>query len=145
MRSFRRLAYGFAMLLAVIGCILLYVTRDSLGLLFGASQEVNIEVAEIIPIFLVSVPFVAVTRVTTASFYASEKSALSYVLTFVEPVLMLVLMLLLPPLLGGQVMIWWSTVFARILSAVLALALKSYVDRHDRLLHPSRGQTVSAC
>ena len=143
MRSFRRLAYGFAMLLAVIGCILLYVTRDSLGLLFGASQEVNIEVAEIIPIFLVSVPFVAVTRVTTASFYASEKSALSYVLTFVEPVLMLVLML--PPLLGGQVMIWWSTVFARILSAVLALALKSYVDRHDRLLHPSRGQTVSAC
>ena len=93
MRSFRRLAYGFAMLLAVIGCILLYVTRDSLGLLFGASQEVNIEVAEIIPIFLVSVPFVAVTRVTTASFYASEKSALSYVLTFVEPVLMLVLML----------------------------------------------------
>ena len=69
----------------------------------------------------------------------------SYVLTFVEPVLMLVLMLLLPPLLGGQVMIWWSTVFARILSAVLALALKSYVDRHDRLLHPSRGQTVSAC
>ena len=145
MRSFRRLAYGFAMLLAVIGCILLYVTRDSLGLLFGASQEVNIEVAEIIPIFLVSVPFVAVTRVTTASFYASEKSALSYVLTFVEPVLMLVLMLLLPPLLGGQVMIWRSTVFARILSAVLALALKSYVDRHDRLLHPSRGQTVSAC
>lgn len=145
MRGFRRLAYGFAMLLAVIGCILLYVTRDSLGLLFGASQEVNIEVAEIIPIFLVSVPFVAVTRVTTASFYASEKSALSYVLTFVEPVLMLVLMLLLPPLLGGQVMIWWSTVFARILSAVLALALKSYVDRHDRLLHPSRGQTVSAC
>ncbi len=145
MRGFRRLAYGFAILLAVIGCILLYVTRDSLGLLFGASQEVNIEVAEIIPIFLVSVPFVAVTRVTTASFYASEKSALSYVLTFVEPVLMLVLMLLLPPLLGGQVMIWWSTVFARILSAVLALALKSYVDRHDRLLHPSRGQTVSAC
>ena len=145
MRSFRRLAYGFAMLLAVIGCILLYVTRDSLGLLFGASQEVNIEVAEIIPIFLVSVPFVAITRVTTASFYASEKSALSYVLTFVEPVLMLVLMLLLPPLLGGQVMIWRSTVFARILSAVLALALKSYVDRHDRLLHPSRGQTVSAC
>lgn len=36
---------------------------------------------------------------------------------------MLVLMLILPPLSSGQIMIWWSTVFARILSAVLALLL----------------------
>ena len=44
---------------------------------------------------------------------------------------MLLLMLLLPPLFGGRVMIWWSTVIARILSAILALLLKSHVDRHD--------------
>ena len=113
-------------------CIYLkYLTRGSLGLLFGTSDDVNREVAKIIPVFLVSVPFVAITRVTTASFYASEKSALSYVLTFIEPVLMLIFMLILPPLFGGQVMIWWSTVIARILSAVLAFILKSYVDRHD--------------
>ena len=30
---------------------------------------------------------------------------------------------------GGQIMIWWSTVFARILSALLALILKRCVDR----------------
>lgn len=34
---------------------------------------------------------------------------------------MLVFMLILPALFGGQVMIWWSTVFARIVAAVLAL------------------------
>ncbi len=131
LKNIRRLAYAFAMLLAVIGCVVMYLTRGSLGLLFGTSNDVNVEVAKIIPIFLISVPFVAVTRVTTASFYASEKSALSYLLTFIEPVLMLLLMLLLPPLFGGQVMIWWSTVIARILSAILALLLKSHVDRHD--------------
>ena len=131
LKSIRRLAYAFAMLLAVIGCTIMYLIRGNLGLLFGASNDVNVEVAKIIPIFLVSVPFVAVTCVTTASFYASEKSALSYLLTFIEPVLMLSLMLLLPPLFGGQVMIWWSTVIARILSAILALLLKSHVDRHD--------------
>ena len=27
-----------------------------------------------------------------------------------EPLLMFVLMLILPPLFGGQIMIWWSTV-----------------------------------
>ena len=46
-------------------------------------------------------------------------------------VFMLVLMLILPPLFGGQVMIWWSTVWARILSAVLAVVLKRYVDRKE--------------
>lgn len=140
LKSIRRLAYSFAMLLAIIGCIIMYLTRGSLGLLFGASNEVNTEVAKIIPIFLVSVPFVAIVRVTTASFYASEKSALSYVLTFIEPILMLTLMLILPPLFGGQIMIWWSIVIARILSAILALILKSHVDRHDLSAIPLRGR-----
>lgn len=140
LKSIRRLAYSFAMLLAIIGCIIMYLTRGSLGLLFGASNEVNTEVAKIIPIFLVSVPFVAIVWVTTASFYASEKSALSYVLTFIEPILMLTLMLILPPLFGGQIMIWWSIVIARILSAILALILKSHVDRHDLSAIPLRGR-----
>lgn len=140
LKSIRRLAYGFAILLAIIGCVVMYLTRGNLGLLFGASYEVNTEVAKIIPIFLVSVPFVAIVRITTASFYASEKSVLSYVLTFIEPLLMLVLMLILPPLFGGQIMIWWSTVIARILSAVLALVLKSHVDRHDLSDIPLSGQ-----
>lgn len=140
LKNIRRLAYGFSLILAVVGCIIMYLTRGNLGLLFGASSEVNIEIAKIIPIFLVSVPFVAINRVTTASFYATEKSAFSYVLTFIEPFLMLVLMLILPPLFGGQIMIWWSTVIARILSAVLALILKSHVDKHDLSDIPLRGR-----
>lgn len=87
LKSIRRLVYTFAMLLAVVGCVIMYLMRGSLGLLFGTSGDVNTEVARIIPIFLISVPFVAVTHVTTASFYASEKSAISYLLTFIEPVL----------------------------------------------------------
>jgi len=80
-------------------------------------------------IFLVSVPFVAVNRITTSSFYATEKNIFSYILTFIEPLLMLILMFILPSLFGGQIMIWWSTVLARIISAVMALVLKHHVDR----------------
>lgn len=127
----RKLAYGFAMLLSLTGCILLYLTKDRLGVLFGASTSVNAEIAKIMPVFLVSVPFVAILRITTASFYATEKSMFSYILTFIEPLFMFVLMLVLPPLYGGQVMIWWSTVFARILSALLAVLLKNYVDKKE--------------
>lgn len=134
LRFIRKLAYGFAMLLSIIGCLVMYLTRDSLGLLFGASLEVNAEIAKIMPIFLVSVPFVAINRITTASFYATDKSAFSYILTFIEPLFMLILMFILPPLFGGQVMIWWSTVLARILSAVLAFILKRRVDKEEMAL-----------
>ncbi len=129
LKQTRKLAYGFALFLSLIGCVIMYLTKGSLGLLFGASDYVNTEIAKIMPVFLVSVPFVAILRITTASFYATEKSAFSYVLTFIEPLFMLVLMLILPPLFGGQAMIWWSTVFARILSALLAIILKNQADK----------------
>lgn len=131
LRSIRRLAYGFAILLALISCVILFAARDLIGVLFGSSHEVNLEITRIMPVFLVSVPFVAVTRVTTASFYATEESVLSYILTYIEPVLMLVLMLILPPLFGGQIMVWWSTVIARIIAAALALILKRAADRRN--------------
>ncbi len=130
-KRIRTLAYEFALLLSAIGCIIMYLTRESLGLLFGTSKQVNTEIANIMPVFLVSVPFVAVLRITTASFYATEKSMFSYVLTFIEPLFMLVLMIILPPLFGGQIMIWWSTMLARILSALLAVILKNHVDKKE--------------
>ena len=62
-------------------------TSINIGGVFGASYEVSIEISKIVPIFLVSLPFVAITRIATAGFYATEKSGLSYILTFIEPVL----------------------------------------------------------
>lgn len=85
--------------------------------------------AETLLIFLIAIPFIAVNRVTTASFYATEKSTFAYMLTYIEPVAMLVFMLILPPLFGGQIMIWWSATCARIVSAVLAVILKWYVKK----------------
>lgn len=98
LRSIRSLAYGFSLLLSAAGCAIMYMWRDKIGVLFGASLEVNMEVARIIPIFLVSVPFVAIARITISSFYASKKTVLAYFLIFIESVLMLIFMLFLPPL-----------------------------------------------
>ena len=123
LKQTKALAYEFAMALAVVGAVLIYLLRGKIGLLFGSSAEVNAGVIAVMPIFLVSVPFDAITRVSTAAFYATEKSVLSYVLTFIEPVIMLALMFVLPPLLGGQIMIWWSAVFAKIMMAVISIVL----------------------
>ncbi len=126
LKDIRKMAYIFAVVLAVIGAVIMYISRTKIGILFGASAEVSNEIAEIVPIFLVSLPFVAITRIATAGFYATEKNRLSYILTFIEPVLIFVFMLILPALFGGQLMIWWSTVLARIFAAVLALVLTKY-------------------
>lgn len=123
LKQIDKLAYTFAIFLALIGCAVMFAVKNKVGVLFGSSDEVNSEIAKIMPIFLVSVPFVAIVRVATASFYATERSGMSYILTFAEPLLMLVLMLILPPLFGSQMMVWWSTVLARIISAVVAVMI----------------------
>ena len=105
---------------------------QALGTGIGASAEVSGEIAKIVPIFLVSLLFIAVSRIATASFYATEKSLWSYILTFSEPLLMLLFMLILPPLFGGQVMIWWSTVFARKVAAMVALVLTRHQHKQER-------------
>ena len=40
-------------------------------------------------------------------------------------------MLVLPPLFGGQIMIWWSMVLARVFSAILAFILIKYCEKGD--------------
>lgn len=119
----KRMAYIFPFSLAFIGCAIMYFGRWHVGTLFVSSDTVNSEIAKIIPIFLVSVPFFSNYKNFHCWILYNRKVALSYVLTFIEPVLMLGLMLILPPLFGGQIEIWWSTVFARIISAMLALLL----------------------
>lgn len=66
-----------------------------------------------------------------ARMFTAGANWLMIIFSVILTVAVFLLMLVLPPLFGGQVMIWWSTVIARILSAILALLLKSYVDRHD--------------
>ena len=123
LKQTKTMAYEFALILAVIGVIMLYMFRGKIGLLFGSSVEVNAGILTVMPIFLVSLPFDAITRITTAAFYATEKSTLSYILTFAEPIFMLILMLILPPLAGGQIMIWWSAVLAKIITAGISVGL----------------------
>ena len=90
---------------------------------FGLNLSPNFSLI-LINRFLIAIPFIGINRIITAGFYASEKSIYSYILTYIEPVLMLFFLLVLPPFFGGQIMVWWSISLARILSAVLAVVLK---------------------
>lgn len=53
----KRLPYIFPVNLAFIGCVIMHFGRWHVGTLFGFSDTVNSEIAKIIPIFPVLVPF----------------------------------------------------------------------------------------
>ena len=132
LKYFRKKAYFLAIFLAATGGILMFAFRAEVGVLFGTSDEVNAEVAAVIPIFLIALPFVAVNRITAAGFYATENSVLSYATAMAEPCFMLVFMLILPRFFGGQIMVWWSTVLSQISAAALAVifALKTHREEN---------------
>ena len=128
LKYIQKLALIFTLLISALGIFSLYLVRFDIGKLLGASETVIQYTGEIFPIFLIAIPFIGITRIVTAGFYASEKSIYSYILTYVEPILMLIFLLILPPFFGGQIMVWWSISLARIFSAVIAVVLR-YSDK----------------
>ena len=118
----RALAYGCAFALALLCCALLFFLRGYIGPLFGSSESVSADVAEVLPIFLIGLLFYAFSRIATAGFYATEKTGFSYLCVYSEPALMLALLFVLP-LFWGQAGVWWSAVLAQILTAGIALIL----------------------
>ena len=119
----KRMAYIFPVNLAFIGCAIMYFGRWHVGTLFRSSDTVNSEIAKIISIFLVSVSFFSNFKNFYCWILCNRKSSIVLCFDIYWTCPHAWLMLILPPLFGGQITIWWSTVFARIISAMFALLL----------------------
>ena len=128
----KKIAYAAAGILAALCCLILFFARHAVGPLFGSSASVGEDVAQVLPIFLIGLLFYAFSRITTAGFYATEKTAFSYLCVYAEPLLMLVLLFILP-LFMGQAGVWWSAVSAQILTAGIALLLLIVSRKNDRV------------
>lgn len=128
----RRLAYCTALVLALFGAALLYVTRGLIGPLFGASEVVSEMIVGCMWIFLLAYIFPFFTRVTTSCFYATEQTVFSYILVYVEPLLLWLSLLIVPRFLGLDG-VWWSVLLAQAICFVIAVVLKVISDRKERL------------
>ena len=129
-RQIRRYAYLLAEALSAGGAAVLFFGRWRIGAIFGASDTVTALTAEALPIFLLGVLFLSFARIATASFYATANSLFSYILVYMEPLLLLLLLLFLPRL-GGQTYIWWSMAGAQLLTSGIALLLTRLTDRRQ--------------
>lgn len=85
-----------------------------------------------LPLFLATLPLLAYTRVTIAYFYATEKTALSYVLVFSEPVLTFAVLLILP-LLFRLTGVWLAIPAAQALTFCIAVPARRRTQRAREL------------
>ena len=127
----RTLAYRTAAVITVVCMVGVWLARAKVGILFGASAEANTGVARYLPFFLATLLFLAFVRITTSFFYATEKTTLSYVLVYAEPVCTLLALLLLPLALK-LTGVWLAVPLAQVVTFVIALAAKRHVDHMAR-------------
>ena len=122
-KAVRNLAYRFAFGVAAVCSVVLFLLRGSAAYLFGASEQVAVLVAQILPIFIIGFAFVSVSRVTTAYFYATGKNLWAYILIYGEPLTLCVLLLILPNAMGSVNGTWISVPLSQIIAMLLSLLL----------------------
>lgn len=127
-RQTRSLAYRTSAVITIICMAGVFLARAEVGILFGASPDANAGVIEYIPYFLATLLFLAFVRITTSYFYATEKTVLSYVLVYAEPICTLLLLFILPPMLQIKG-VWLAVPLAQALTFIIAVIVKHHTDR----------------
>lgn len=128
LKDTRLMAYKTAGVIATLCMVGFFFARKNVGILFGASESVNQELALILPLYLASLIFLSITRVTTSFFQATEQSAFSYLLVYAEPVLLLIILMVLPKFMGLNG-VWIASPLAQLLTWIVALLAKRKVDK----------------
>ena len=129
----RSLAYKTAGVITAACVAGLYLARNQIGPLFGASAETAAEVGIRLPLFLGALLFVAFVRVTSSYCYATERAMFSYVLVYAEPILSLTAMLTIPPRLGLDG-VWCAIPLAQVVTGIIAAGIKIRVDTTENML-----------
>ena len=123
--------------LAAVSGTLSFLLRDNLASFFGMSDEVSANVAFWIVPYVICFAFITFSRTAVTYFYSMEKSQLAVTLTYAEPALFLVLLMIFPRLWGVYGI--WITVFAvYILMALISVVFLLWAGRQ-----PSRDTTCA--
>ena len=117
-----RITFFLGLSVSMLCMAALFVWGGQASRLFGASPQVLALSRTALPIFLWGFPFLGFARVATAYFYAAEQEHFSYILIYFEPLCLLVLLSILPPIfqLPG---VWAVIPVSQFILALLAASL----------------------
>lgn len=118
-RRFRNTNYLIAISLGVVGLCTMFLFREQIPLLFGASGEAAQLVAWALPIFSIAYVFYGFTHASTSYFYAVEDARASNIIVYGEAVLV-VLVVSGMGIVAGLNGIWFSVTIVQMVLALVA-------------------------
>lgn len=105
-----------------------FIARDNFPRLFNASTEVSNIVEGVIFYVLVMIPFIGFNKVLIPFLFASSKNKEASLITYIEPVVVTPLCLLLFCMILGSYGIWISMVIAQVIISIIGImVLRKYV------------------
>ena len=141
-RRFRNTNYLITISLGVLGLAAMYLLRNQVPLLFGASAETAGLIAYALPIFSTAYVFYGFTHASTSYFYAVDDAKASSAIVYGEA-LLVVLIVFGAARLFGLDGIWLSVTVVQMVLSVAAGTLLHYRHRTRRAegaLEPAAGE-----
>ncbi len=126
----RKLSYYFASFLTICCSIIVFLFRNKIGFLFGATTSTSHDVGIYLPYFLATILLLCYTRITTSYLYATEKTKFSYILVYGESVTALILLTILPKFLGIQG-VWLAIPTSQVILFFVSFVLKTIVTKKN--------------
>lgn len=119
----KKKTYLFGEALTVVCMFFVFIFRKQIGILFGASNEVNNDVIKYIPYFLSSLVFLCFSKISSSYFYAIKNAKMSYFLVYAEPILVLLMLIILPSFLN-ILGVWIAIPIAQSIAFIFAIIIK---------------------
>ena len=141
-RRFRNSNYLITISLGVLGLAAMYLLRNQVPLLFGASDETAGLIAYALPVFSTAYVFYGFTHASTSYFYAVDDAKASSAIVYGEA-LLVVLIVFGAARLFGLDGIWLSVTAVQMVLSVAAAALLRYrhrARRPDRAAEPAASE-----
>lgn len=116
-------AYGLSISIGILLFLLAILSREILPVIFGTSVEAAKLIEKAMLICGIAFPFIAVTRLSSSYFYATENIRFSTLLVYIDPLFITPVLILLLPFLLNVNGIWLSLPAAQILLFAMAVVL----------------------
>ena len=115
--------YGLAAAVSVFNLWLLWVAREIIPTVFGASPDTVATVSRVLIYFSIGALALSFCRVTTSYFYSIRANRFAYVMVYGEPVLLTFLLTTFLPRMWGMEGVWLATPAAQFLLAGVGAVL----------------------
>lgn len=113
----------FALILSALFIASVSIFKNNIGLIFGASMEANNIIIFALPIIAIAFLMQSIVRLGTAYFYSLGNGIFSTLLTYIDPLFVSPLCILILPIFFGLNGVWFAIPSAQIILLILFLLL----------------------